>query len=227
MAIIFGTRNNDLISTTFISPGVTGGRSTNFADIINGLFGNDTIHGGGGADVINGNGGNDTIFGDGGDDNIAGSSGSDLINGGAGNDSIIGGSGNDLINGDAGDDIIIGSGGADIMLGRTGNDIYRYFDTIESGVGARDVITDFSHAVDKIQLSAIDANITLPGNQSFVFNGLAPINGGGEVNYIVSNDNIIIQAEIEGDGNLSIDMQIELLGAASVSGLLTSTDFIL
>ena len=40
-----------------------------------------------------------------------------------------------------------------------------------AGQGLRDIITDFTHGQDKIDLSAIDANTRVAGNQAFTWRG--------------------------------------------------------
>jgi Ca2+-binding RTX toxin-like protein len=106
-----------------------------------------------------------------------------------------------------------------------GNDIYRYFSTSESAVGAqRDVILDFSRGFDKLDLSFIDADTTIAGNQAFTFIGSSSFSGTrGEARFFTSGSNLFLQAEINGDGNVAADMEIQLSGLASIS----STDIIL
>jgi len=105
--------------------------STNNADTIDALAGNDWVFGRGGDDEINGGAGNDYIFGEGGadtilggagDDTLFGNEGDDIIFGEADNDFILGGGGHDLLNGGAGNDGILGGAGDDIIFGETGDD---------------------------------------------------------------------------------------------------------
>ncbi|MEC4815351.1 MAG: M10 family metallopeptidase C-terminal domain-containing protein [Scytonema sp. PMC 1069.18] len=88
----------------------------------------------------------------------------------------------------------------------------------------RDIITDFVPGLDKIDLSPIDADLTLSGNQAFTFIGNANFNGSGaQVRFFTSNANLFVQAEINGDGNITADLEIELLGITTISAI----DFIL
>ena len=80
---------------------------------------------------------------------------------------MFGGSGNDKINGGGGDDVLHGGGGADILTGGAGSDTFRFYRTEESKLGAVYTITDFTSGIDIIDLSRIDADITLDGNQAF------------------------------------------------------------
>lgn len=148
-------------------------------------------------------------------DNIIGNTLANSLTGGAGNDSLSGGDGNDTL---------IGGSGTDTMTDGAGDDIYRFLSVSDSQVGAaRDILTDFSPGFDKIDLSAIDANTTIAGDQAFTF-VTGGIGGGGQVNYFISGSSLIVQAEIEGDGNLTVDMQIQLNGGLSA---IAAKDFIL
>ncbi|MEH2166114.1 MAG: calcium-binding protein [Nostoc sp.] len=143
---------------------------------------------------------------------IKGGSGNDTINaGGTGNDTIDGGAGNDTINGGRGNDILTGGTGADILTGGSGNDIFKYNSTSESPLSSRDLIADFrgngSLPGDRIDLSSIDANSTIGGNQAFTFIGSGQFSAPGQIRY--SGD--ILQGNT--DGNLSANFEIRLIGA--------------
>ena len=91
---------------------------------------------------------------------------------------------------------------------------------------SRDICTDFTHLVDKIDLSTIDANVVTAGNQAFTFIGNVAFTGiVGEVRYFTLGSNIIIQVELDNDGNLTADMEIQLTGAATTG--INASDFIL
>lgn len=75
---------------------------------------------------------------------------------------------NDLIFGYGGGDIITGGLGADLMLGGTGSDQFIYTNINDSaGLLGMDVIADFEHGIDKINLVGIDANVTTMTNDPF------------------------------------------------------------
>ena len=84
-----------------------------------------------------------------------------ILRGDAGDDTLTGGAGNDRITGGGGEDTLTGGDGADIFV---------FASTGERTEVASDEITDFQHSVDKIDLSAIDADTTQSGNQAFTFN---------------------------------------------------------
>jgi len=194
-------------------------------DIINGFGGNDTLNGLGSNDTLNGGSGNDTLNGGSGNDTLNGGSGNDILNGGTGNDTLNGGTGNDTLIGGSGNDILVGGLGKDTMSDGTGDDIYRYFSTSESPVGAqRDVILDFSRGFDKLDLSSIDANLNIGGNQAFTFIGNNNFTGTkGEVRFYTSGSTLFVQADIHGDGNTIANMEIQLNGLTSIA----AGDFIL
>ena len=121
-----------------------------------------------------------TFNGGSGDDTLDGSAanGPLLGRGGAGNDLLIGGSGDDVLQGGAGNDVLVGGLGLDVLTGGAGADVFRFLVTDDlapaNAGGGPETITDFSRAGrDRIDLSAIDADVTAPGNQAFLFaNGL-------------------------------------------------------
>ena len=105
---------------------------------------------------------NDTITGDGGINTLFGE---------AGNDVIVGGAGGDFIFGNAGNDTLTGGAGQDSMTGGAGADTFVFTDTTDTPHATPDLILDFVHGTDKIDLSAIDADTGTAGNQAFHLGG--------------------------------------------------------
>lgn len=135
-------------------------------DVIRGEAGADLLYGGGGVDIVRGGEGNDRIEGEGGGDGLYG---------GAGNDYLYGGDGNDTLRGEA---------GLDTISGGLGNDIFDYNSVSESPDYSRSDGIGFQGAgatpADRIDLSTIDANPGVTGNQGFSFLGArAPVAGSG------------------------------------------------
>lgn len=162
-------------------------------------------------------------------DYMSGYAGSDRLTGGDGSDGISGGVGNDTINADLGNDRIIGGAGADRMNGGAGMDRFIYLAVADSvaTVAGRDMIAGFYHGSDRIDLSAIDANPFVSGNQAFTFIGAEGFAASGasaaaQLHWSGAGaSGIIVAADLNGDG--TADMQILLTGIAAV----TAADFIL
>lgn len=116
-----------------------------------------------------GNARNDTFDGSSGADSLSGLAGRDKLNGKLGNDWVDGGVGNDTLNGGAGNDTLIGGAGKDVLTGGAENDVFKFATLADCGLtlATRDVINDFVHGQDKIDLSGIDANSLTIGNQTF------------------------------------------------------------
>ena len=176
--------------------------------------------------VVDGFGFTDTLSGIeavvGGDfaDVITGSFRGETLNGGSGNDTVNGGSGNDSILGNGGDDVLSGGLGADTLSGSFGKNTFKYNNVNESTPDAagRDIIRGFAPGssqvpvVDRIDLSAIDADTTVSGNQTFEFIGEAGRNNGftdaGQVR-IVTGALTFVQAEVNGDGIPDLEILLE------------------
>lgn len=200
------------------------------ADTLIGKAGNDRLFGGDGNDKLLGGLGFDRLFGGSGNDFLAGNIGADTLDGGVGNDTIlggdgrdrlvggmnidrlVGGSGNDTLFGGLGNDSLIGGSGKDRMTGGSGADHFIFTDRLDSGTrpAGRDVITDFVRGQgDKINLSAIDANLRFVGNQTFEFVGTDRFSGSaGELRYQQTNGTTLIFADLDGDRRA--DFSIEL-----------------
>ncbi len=160
--------------------------------------------------------------------NGTGNSADNTLTGNSLGNTLSGLKGNDIINAGLGDDTIIGGLGTDTMTDGGGKDIYDFNKINESVVGVnRDICTDFTHGVDKIDLSTIDADVGVAGNQAFVFIGNVAFAGGGadQVRYFTVGNDIIVQVELGNDGNATADMEIQLTGAA-ITGI-NAADFIL
>jgi Ca2+-binding RTX toxin-like protein len=116
-------------------------------------------------------------------------------------------------------DTLVGGLGSDTLTGGLGNDIFRYTSAAESaaGVANRDTITDFQLGLDKLDLSAIDANPFLSMDQAFRFLGSsATFTTSGQLRYQVSGANLFLYGNI--DSNLATsELEIQLTGLASLS----------
>lgn len=92
--------------------------------------------------------------------------------------------------------------------------MFQFTDASEMGTGAaRDVIADFVHGTDLIDLSGIDANVTVFGNQGFAFIDAAAFSGvAGQLRYAGG----VLSGDLDGNG--SADIQIGLTGAPVITG---------
>lgn len=79
--------------------------------------------------------------------------------------------GNDTITGTSRDDSLAGWNGMDKLTGGSGSDQFVWHSLSETGLAKKaDIVTDFkSSEGDKINLSEIDSNTSLQGDQAFVF----------------------------------------------------------
>ncbi len=129
--------------------------------------------------------------------------GDDVIDGRGGNDVIIAGTGNDRMTGGTGSDVFV-IGNAEVTLStlnNTGRPTYQV-----------DTVSDFSLVDgDRIDLSAIDANVNTGGNQSFTLvSSFSHTAGEARVVYVALTNHTAIQLDVDGDGQ--IDYQINLKG---------------
>jgi serralysin len=188
--------------------------------------------------IINGFGGDDIIagqdiftsyqlFGGAGNDFIVGGSyedvliGDDLYGGVPGNDFLAGGNGNDALYGFGGNDTLDGGARTDKLIGDNGNDVFRFVSVSDSQPGlSRDVIKDFvgkgNLLGDRIDLSPIDANSTIKGDQAFTYIGTRVFTAAGQIRYSGG----ILQGNT--DKNLAANFEIKLEG----SPLLVASDII-
>ncbi|MFE0757848.1 hypothetical protein ACFW16_28060, partial [Inquilinus sp. NPDC058860] len=160
-------------------------------------------------DTLIGSAANNSLYGYAGSDGLYGQDGQDYLSGGDGNDYLSGGNGNDTLIGGAGQDTLVGGAGADRFI---------YSGITQSPVATPDRIIDFSHAqADRIDLSAIDANTGVAGNQAFTFGGA----GAGALTYAFSGTDTVITGHVNGDG--IADVRIVLSGHIA----LVAADFVL
>ncbi|MEA3002943.1 MAG: serralysin [Sphingomonadales bacterium] len=135
---------------------------------------------------------------------------------------VFGGAGNDSITGSLGNDILSGGLGHDTLTGNGGNDLFLYRNLAESTFAGRDGIQDFS-LNDVIDLSKIDANSLIAGDQAFSFIGTSAFgNHAGELRFENSSGPIwLVQGDVDGNG----ESDFELLVTVSDGHTITSADF--
>ena len=226
---IFGFAGNDRLLGRDGNDRLFGGTSN---DVLIGGTGGDFLSGGAGVDTASyeqatadvradlffygqnmGEAGGDT-YGD--VESLTGSISNDVLLGNAGNNTLSSLGGNDRLFGRGGSDTVFGGIGADRLAGGFGGptaadgsaDTFLYTDINQSTVGllGRDTIVDFTRTEgDRINLSAIDANAGLAGDQAFAFIGNAVFNGtAGQLRYDLPSRQV--QADV--NGNAAADFAI-------------------
>lgn len=230
--VLDGGLGNDTLTGDSGNDGLAGGSGN---DLLQGGAGNDVLNGGQGVDTAvfsgaaavtvrlaatglqNTGQGTDRLIGvenitsGAGKDVLAGNAGANRLNGGGGNDRILGGDGADWITGGTGTDVLWGS------LSATG-DAYRdtfVFATAadaRTGAAGADRIVGFERGIDKIALSAIDADPGLAGNQVFAWGGARPLAHGVWVTAGATGR--VVAVDINGDARP--DMQIVLQGTTGL-----------
>lgn len=212
---------------------LSGGSGT---DLFNGGGGRDWLIGAEGADILIGGDGHDSLWGGAGGDNLDGGEGDDTLFGGDGADwasyasaaagvevdlSIVEeqqtrGAGVDTLvsienlQGSDFNDRLTGGVGENMLIGGSGADTFVFNAT---SFGARDTITDFVVGVDKIDLSEIDADLALVGDQAFHLGATSGHAGdvviayGGGVQtslWLYVDDDAVADVVIVMDGNLAL-----------------------
>jgi len=217
------------------------------ADRLFGGDGNDTIEGGAGWDTLDGGAGTADLLtaenamarvridlaasfasgvGSGRDsvigfERVLGSAFNDALIGSTGAETLSGGAGNDNISGLDGDDVLVGGAGNDSLRGAAGRDTF-LFDALDQG--SFDRIFDFTAGAggDVLNVSAIDANSMLSGNQAFTLGAVAgagivirsSLNQGGTIftvyDFHVNND-ALADMTIQFNGNHVLTAGLDFL----------------
>ena len=154
---------------------------------------------------------------------IIGSDFADTLTGDTSINVLFGNDGNDIISGAAGNDVLIGGAGKDTMIGGSEADVYKFNSLGDSGntIALADVINGWD-ASDKIDFTAIDADINSAGDQAFAFAGNNP----GTVNNSITwtEDGVNTNVSVDTNGAAGAEMMVVLTGI----GLnLNEADFIL
>jgi serralysin len=130
--------------------------------------------------------------------------------GGFGNDDLRGNEVRNRLEGGAGADRLYGAEAGDLLLGGSGGDIFVYSQLGDSRLSAlrsdgrkiaSDYLADFTPGVDKIDLSALDADLWAAGDQAFSFIGMAAFSGNsGELRFQLNHGQLELLGDINGDG---------------------------
>lgn len=154
--------------------------------------------------------------------------GSDFADGLAGNaaaNRLYGGGGNDVIVGAENNDTLTGGLGADRMRGGTGFDTFDFNATAESTRAAPDLILDFLGAGatwgDLIDLSTIDANATVAGNQAFAFGS----GGAGGLSLVEFGSDTLVRGNTDADA--AFEFALLLRDGGRPASAYADVDFVL
>ena len=143
---------------------------------------------------------------------LSGMAGADRLTGNDGNDTLLGGAGDDLLFGCAGNDRLDGGAGQDRLTGGAGADVFVFALASDTARAKSDKVLDFQTGVDKIDLSAIDADTSVAGDQAFVFGSSAA----GVASLWMSSGYIFGDTNNDGTADLAI----------YVTGTVAQTDFL-
>jgi Ca2+-binding RTX toxin-like protein len=137
-------------------------------------------------------------------------------------DSLTGNAGNNLLAGGLGNDILVGGGGQDLLTGGLGNDFFDFNALADSGIVSTkwDVITDFAHGQDKIDLSTLDANAATSSNDAFAFIGSAAFssNATGQLRYVYDAKSTSGMLYGSTDADTAFEFAIKITGVSSLAG---------
>ncbi len=180
------------------------------SNLIHGSWERDILIGNEASDHIRGLGGSDKLYGGRGADRLFGQGGNDELRGGRGHDELNGNRGDDLLKGGRGRDLLEGKNGEDILVGGRGGDTFLFANLASSrkwnGV---DTILDFQPGRDLIDMSLIDADRSLDGDQSFTLIGQDEFSGdGAEIRFELRGDTTIIHADVDGDAKSDFDLRL-------------------
>jgi serralysin len=106
------------------------------------------------------------------------------------------------MHGGAGNDTLIGGLGKDVLFGDAGSDTFDFNTKAESAVGAKqDIIADFVHDQDHINLRDIDANSRTQPNDNFKFLGAKAFSKhAGELHYVKKAGFLMVEGDSDGNG---------------------------
>ena len=135
-------------------------------------------------------------------------------------DRLAGDGGANALKGAQGADVLEGRGGADRFVYGQNNDSYQMY---HSSPGAPDRILDFSSKQgDRIDLSAVDANAQVTGDQAFQFIGQDAFTAAGQVRFFKAAGDTVVEVNTD-NAAAGAEMRIEIDPVVNFQ----ATDFVL
>ena len=245
-ASISDTLGANVENLTLLGSANIDGTGNALANALRGNAGNNILDGGAGADKMYGYGGDDTFIIDNAGDGISEAAGggtdtalasvsytlaanvenltltgTSAING-TGNalDNVITGNlAANVLSGSGGNDTLIGGAGTDHMTGGAGNDMFVFANGDFGGAttATADEIVDFTSGQDTIDLSQVDANSLLGGDQAFAFVGTSAFSDtAGELRFEQISGATYLEGDLNGDG--VADFMIKVDGSHVFTG---------
>ena len=130
--------------------------------------------------------------------------------GGLGDDDMRGNAASNRLEGGGGGDRLYGAEGGDRLLGGSGGDVFVYGELGDSKLSslnsngrkiAADYLPDFESGIDRIDISALDADTLTSGDQAFSFIGMSAFSGvAGELRYQINHGQLELLGDVNGDG---------------------------
>ncbi|HRO15899.1 MAG TPA: calcium-binding protein [Paracoccus sp. (in: a-proteobacteria)] len=161
---------------------------------------------------------------------VTGSQVANKLVGGVGNDTIWGWNGNDELHGEWGSDVLRGGNGADLLIGGMAADRFVFddgdsdggaFDRLLAGAGGMAFDGPGAAAGDVIDISLIDADSTLAGDQAFVFGGA----GIGHLGIFNSGGHTLILGQTDADA--APEFKLVIHDGGVLASAYSAADFIL
>ena len=124
--------------------------------------------------------------------------------GGSARDYLVGNQVGNVLSGMGGNDVLDGLGGNDTLIGGAGADEFRF-----TTLGGTDKIADFQSGQDIINLSGIDANSAVAGDQAFTFaSAFSHVAGQAVLAYDAQANTTTLSLDVNGDGRSDLDVLI-------------------
>lgn len=162
---------------------------------------------------------------------LAGTASVSGVGNGLGN-TLVGNAAANNLRGLAGIDVIEGGRGADVLTGGTGGDIFVFTEAAASTQAARDRLVAGDGAIafegagaaagDRIDLSKIDANSAVAGQQHFVFGTSTGI---GHIWLVTSGTDTLIRGNTDTDS--AVEFELAIADGATGHTAYSAADFIL